>query len=93
VRGLDKHFGPVQALYQVDLDLPAGQITALQALLVEEGRAPSGFQFCLGGPVESVADVERWEALGVTRLIVAPWARSKEAVEGMRRFATEMQLS
>ena len=29
VRGIDKHFGPVQALYHVDLDLPAGQVTAL----------------------------------------------------------------
>jgi ABC-type sugar transport system ATPase subunit len=29
VRGLDKHFGPVQALYKVDLDLPGGQVTAL----------------------------------------------------------------
>src|SRR5437870_6244839 len=28
-RGVDKHFGPVQALTQVDLDLYAGQITAL----------------------------------------------------------------
>ena len=26
---LDKHFGPVQALYHVDLDLPLGQVTAL----------------------------------------------------------------
>jgi probable F420-dependent oxidoreductase len=76
-----------------DFDSGARQITALRALLAEEGRDPSGFQFCLGGPVESVADVDRWEALGVTRLIVAPWARSKEAVEGMRRFATEMRLS
>jgi len=29
VRGIDKHFGAVQALYGVDLDLPAGQVTAL----------------------------------------------------------------
>ena len=29
VRELDKHFGPVQALYHVDLDLPSGQVTAL----------------------------------------------------------------
>jgi ABC-type sugar transport system ATPase subunit len=29
VRELDKHFGPVQALYHVDLDLPAGKVTAL----------------------------------------------------------------
>jgi ABC-type sugar transport system ATPase subunit len=29
VRNVDKHFGAVQALYGVDLDLPAGQVTAL----------------------------------------------------------------
>src|SRR5437879_10232191 len=29
IRELDKHFGPVQALYHVDLDLPSGQVTAL----------------------------------------------------------------
>ena len=29
VRELDKHFGPVQALYHVDLDLPSAQVTAL----------------------------------------------------------------
>src|SRR6202171_611211 len=28
-RGIDKHFGPVQALTSVDLDLYAGQVTAL----------------------------------------------------------------
>jgi ABC-type sugar transport system ATPase subunit len=29
LRAIDKHFGPVQALYKVDLDIPAGQVTAL----------------------------------------------------------------
>ena len=29
VREIDKHFGPVQALYHVDLDLYAGKVTAL----------------------------------------------------------------
>jgi hypothetical protein len=45
------------------------------------------FQICLGGPVDSPADIARWEDLGVTRLIVSPWARSKEAIDGLRRFA------
>jgi ABC-type sugar transport system ATPase subunit len=29
LRGIGKHFGPVQALFGVELDLPAGQVTAL----------------------------------------------------------------
>ncbi|HEY7282125.1 MAG TPA: ATP-binding cassette domain-containing protein [Actinomycetota bacterium] len=29
LRGIDKHFGPVQALTKVDLDLPAGMVTGL----------------------------------------------------------------
>ncbi len=29
LRGLSKHFGPVQAIQSVDLDVPAGQVTAL----------------------------------------------------------------
>jgi ABC-type sugar transport system ATPase subunit len=29
LRGLSKHFGPVQAMQNVDLDFPAGQVTAL----------------------------------------------------------------
>ena len=29
LRGVGKHFGPVQALTEVDLDIPAGQVTAL----------------------------------------------------------------
>jgi ABC-type sugar transport system ATPase subunit len=29
LRGISKHFGPVQALFEVDLDIPSGQVTAL----------------------------------------------------------------
>ena len=45
------------------------------------------FQICLGGPVTDADDVRRWEELGVTRLIVSPWRRSPEAMDGVRRFA------
>ncbi len=41
----------------------------------------------------SAADVGRWDDLGVTRLIVSPWARSREAIDGMRRFADLVGLS
>ena len=62
-------------------------IERLRQLLAEHDRAGDPFQICLGGPVESRDDVKRWDDLGVTRLIVSPWARSKEAIDGMRRFA------
>src|ERR1700674_3260472 len=46
VRGLEKHFGPVQALYNVDLDLPAGQGTALCG---DNGAGKSVLTKCIAG--------------------------------------------
>jgi probable F420-dependent oxidoreductase len=65
----------------------AGQIARLRELRGEYERDSTSFQICLGGPVAGVDEVSRWEALGVTRLIVSPWRRSPEAIDGMRRFA------
>jgi len=65
----------------------AEQIAVLLRYLGEQGRDTATFQIVLGGPVASHDDIERWEALGVTRMIVSPWRRSPEAVEGVRRFA------
>ncbi|HYV60080.1 MAG TPA: TIGR03619 family F420-dependent LLM class oxidoreductase, partial [Acidimicrobiia bacterium] len=65
----------------------ATQIERLQELRREHDRDTASFQICLGGPVTSAGDVRRWEELGVTRLIVSPWRRSPDAVDGMRRFA------
>src|SRR5438477_3633876 len=48
VRGLDKHFGPVQALYHVDLDLPAGQVTALCG---DNGAGKSVLTKCISGVI------------------------------------------
>jgi probable F420-dependent oxidoreductase len=65
------------------------QIEALNQLRRQYERPPTDpdFQIVLGGAVESKADVTRWQDLGVTRLIVSPWRRSKEAIDGLRRFA------
>jgi ABC-type sugar transport system ATPase subunit len=46
VRELDKHFGPVQALYHVDLDLPLGQVTALCG---DNGAGKSVLTKCIAG--------------------------------------------
>jgi probable F420-dependent oxidoreductase len=65
----------------------AEQIARLRQLRGEFDRDVASFQICLGGPVASADDVRRWEELGVTRLIVSPWRRSPEAIDGMCRFA------
>ena len=46
VRDVDKHFGPVQALYHVNLDLPAGKVTALAG---DNGAGKSVLTKCIAG--------------------------------------------
>ncbi len=46
LRGIDKHFGAVQALYHVDLDLPAGQVTGLCG---DNGAGKSVLTKCIAG--------------------------------------------
>jgi probable F420-dependent oxidoreductase len=41
----------------------------------------------VGGLVEGPGDVGRWEEAGVDRLLVSPWRRSPDALDGLRRFA------
>ena len=49
LRGIDKHFGPVQALFGVDLDLPAGEVTALCG---DNGAGKSSMTKCIAGIYE-----------------------------------------
>ena len=60
---------------------------SLAALREEAGRAGEPFEVSVGGDVRSPDDVARWEEAGVDRLILAPWERSRDAIDGMRRFA------
>ncbi len=46
LHGIDKHFGPVQALYQVDLELPSQQVTALCG---DNGAGKSVLTRCIAG--------------------------------------------
>jgi probable F420-dependent oxidoreductase len=75
-----------------DFESGARQVTRLRALRAEAGRDAERFEVCLGGPVAGPDDVRRWEELGVTRLIVSPWARSREARTGMADFASLVGL-
>ena len=61
-------------------------VELLRTLRAEAGRETEHFEVTVGGPLRSRDDVARWEDAGVDRLIVAPWARSRDAVEGLHRF-------
>lgn len=76
-----------------DLESGAAQIATLRELLAAEGRDAAGFQLCLGGGVATPDDAKRWEDIGVTRMVFSPWARAKEAIDGMRRFADAFGLT
>jgi ABC-type sugar transport system ATPase subunit len=58
LRGIDKHFGAVQALFGVDLDLPAGQITALCG---DNGAGKSSLTKCISGIYEPEHGEIYWE--------------------------------
>jgi ABC-type sugar transport system ATPase subunit len=58
VRGLEKHFGAVQALYAVDLDLPAGQVTALCG---DNGAGKSVLTKCVSGVYQADHGQVFWE--------------------------------
>jgi len=62
-------------------------IERLRELREEIELGHEKFEISLGARVNSRDDVRRWSELGVDRLMVAPWSRSREALDGLRRFA------
>jgi ABC-type sugar transport system ATPase subunit len=58
IRELDKHFGPVQALYHVDLDLPSGQVTALCG---DNGAGKTVLTKCVAGIYQPDHGQVYWE--------------------------------
>jgi probable F420-dependent oxidoreductase len=67
-------------------------VDRLTALGAPIGRAENPFQVTVGGSIETHADRAAWEASGVTRLIVSPWNRSQEALDGLQRLAAQLGL-
>ncbi len=70
-----------------DAESAAAFVKRLRELRREAGREQERFEVTLGGRAPEPDDVERWEDAGVDRLVVAPWRRSSEAVESLRRYA------
>jgi probable F420-dependent oxidoreductase len=62
-------------------------VARLRRSVEEAGRGGVPFEITVGGPVRERGDLRRWEEAGVDRVIVAPWKRSREAIEGMKRVS------
>ncbi|MHB8330538.1 MAG: TIGR03619 family F420-dependent LLM class oxidoreductase [Acidimicrobiales bacterium] len=62
-------------------------VEALRALRAEQGRAEAPFTVTVGASVGTGDDVERFAAAGVDRLIVGPWARTRDVPEALATFA------
>jgi probable F420-dependent oxidoreductase len=71
------------------LDQLPGSLRALQGFWDDNGR-PGRPQVTLGLSIESGADVRRAQDVGVDRVIVSPWRRTRDAMDGMARFADEV---
>jgi alkanesulfonate monooxygenase SsuD/methylene tetrahydromethanopterin reductase-like flavin-dependent oxidoreductase (luciferase family) len=70
----------------------ADQVKRLREHEAEYGREDRPVEVTVMGEAATPDDVAAWEAAGVDRLIVVPWSRSREAVEGMRSFAATHDL-
>jgi probable F420-dependent oxidoreductase len=68
--------------------LPAAiaRIAELRAAAGRDGKT----EVTVGGTIASPDDVAKYEDAGVDRVIVRPWQKSREAIEGMRRYADEV---
>ena len=63
---------------------PVARLAELRA----QGETADGhFTITVGAEIGEREDLERWAEVGVDRLIVSPWQRSREALDGVRRLA------
>jgi probable F420-dependent oxidoreductase len=76
-----------------DVESARSAVHRLTELLDVHGRSIEGFQVCVGGAIASPEDVAAYEGAGVTRVLVSPWARSREAVHGLERLADALALT
>ena len=65
----------------------AAPVVAKYRALESSVRAGHRGTVSVAGDCRDEAELERWHQAGVDRLIVAPWDRSRNALEGLRTFA------
>jgi probable F420-dependent oxidoreductase len=65
-------------------------IARLRALRAGLGRTTRSFEVTVNATPRRREEADAFAEAGVTRLVVAPWRRSREAMEAMERFAERM---
>jgi probable F420-dependent oxidoreductase len=77
----------------IPMNHPLDQVPAAVARIAEL-RAEAGrdgkTEVTVGGTIASPEDAERYAGAGVDRVIVRPWQKSREAIDGIRRYADEV---
>jgi probable F420-dependent oxidoreductase len=66
-------------------DLPTS-IGRIRRLAEEAGRSDP-IEVTFFGDPKDPEDIERYATVGISRLLVRPWSRSSEALDGIRQFA------
>lgn len=69
------------------------RVSAIRAAAEEAGRDPNEITLTVGGPAATADDVSAYAAAGVSRIIVSPWRKSSEAIDGLERFADQRGIS
>ncbi len=68
----------------------AERVADLRRRLEANGRDPAAFEYVAGGAIATPADAAAYASAGLTRVIVSPWRRSREACDGIERLADEL---
>lgn len=72
-----------------------GQLPAAVARITELRRRaglPGHVEITVGADVRRADDVVRYEQAGVDRLVVRPWPRTRNAIDGLRAFAEDLAI-
>ncbi len=68
-------------------EVVADQVARLRAYRDAAGRLDEPFEVTMAGACENEDDLAAWERAGVDRLVVTPWRRSADVLEGLEAFA------
>ena len=73
-------------------DSAAARVKVLHELLAREDRRADAVEVSVGATPRDATDVEAYEDAGVDRVIVSPWDRTVDAIDGLRAYARQVPL-